>query len=293
MLFLMADELRTIDLRNLHDAIRVMNESTQGTSLECHLDMFSFLSLWKYWNFSHEHSLIRYLDDEPAAIILTCTDPDARDAYTFYWGAIPKFRSRRIALPLFDACCNKLHEDGYLTLYGVSSPDRPVRRYRFINAHSQRQLVDMQAQSLNLPTTDARYEVRPVEIAGLSQVMLPTDDSVHWCQRQAFLHNAIPFLQFLGAFAGGLPAAYAVVHPQPSGTTLVDLRSSENNLAAGHELLRWLLIQNYRSPFTAIFVSEQSYGYSLLKAAGFIVKSQFATLSRDLRTSSSAGIVRP
>src|ERR1700749_1734937 len=94
---------RRIDLENLPDAIHLMNESSRGMSFEYQLDTFSFLSLSRYWNFSYEHSRIGYVEGEPAVLILNCVDPSAQEAFTFYWGALPKFRSRRISLPLFDA----------------------------------------------------------------------------------------------------------------------------------------------------------------------------------------------
>jgi len=100
----MSEELRPIGLHNLHDVIRLLNESSRGMSLACNLDFFSFLALARYWNFSYKHSLLGYIDGEAAVLILNCTDRAANDAYTFYWGTLPKFRRRRPSLPLFDAC---------------------------------------------------------------------------------------------------------------------------------------------------------------------------------------------
>lgn len=284
----MAVGLHTIGLQNLDQVIHIINESSRGMSFEYHLDTWGFLSLSRYWNFSYEHSVIGCVEDEPGALMINCTDPQVHDAYTFYWGALPNFRSRRISLPLFDECCKKLRDDGYIMLYGDAVPDRPVRRYRFIQAQPQYILVQMQAQSPNLPDTDPLFEVRKVDIGTLSQLVLPPGESLHWCQRHAFLRNAALFLQFVGAFAGDVLKAYAVVFPQSSNTTLLDLRSPESCFAPGYELLRWLLVQNYRPPFIATYVVEQSYAHHLLTAAGFRVKRQFSTLSRDLRATCSA-----
>src|ERR1700749_2533357 len=136
------EDLRTLTLDTFPDAIRLMNESSRGMSTEYHMDFFSFLIFKGYWNISSEYSLIRYVDGTAAAFILTCTDEPAREAYTIYWGAIPKFRTLQIARDLFDACCDKLFANGYETLYGLSVPDPPVKRYRFIQASPQYQLFD-------------------------------------------------------------------------------------------------------------------------------------------------------
>src|SRR4051812_46331133 len=133
----MLEELRPMGLENLPDVIRLLNESSRGTSLEFHLDMFGFLYFSRYWNFSYKYSLVRYVEGEPAALMLNCTDRKTRSAYTLYWGTLAQFRSRTVSVPLFDACCQRLRNDGYETLYGVSVSDRPAQRYRFIQAYPQ------------------------------------------------------------------------------------------------------------------------------------------------------------
>ena len=279
----MSEDLRTMSPKNVQDAIDLMNQSSRRTSLNYDLDIFGFRWLARYWNFSYQHSLICYVQGEPAALMINCTDPQAHDAYTFYWGTLPRFRTRKIAMTLFDACCKKLYDDGYLILYGDSVPDRPVRRYRFIQALPQYALVDMQAQTPNLPASDPRFEVRQVDVSDLPQLDVPPGEYLHWCQRPAFLRNAAPFLKFLASFAGDVVAAYAVVLPPRSNITLTDIRSPGSCSAAGYELLRWLLVQDNRPPLTATYVFDQSYAHRLLTAAGFLVHRQFSTLSRDLR----------
>ncbi|HVO62383.1 MAG TPA: hypothetical protein VMT53_15710 [Terriglobales bacterium] len=282
----MSEDLHTIREENLHHVIRLMNESSRGMSLETHLNLVGFLGLWRCWNFSCEHSLIRYVEGEPAALILNCTDVDAHDAYTFYWGALPKFRNRRISLALFDACCRKLHDNGYTMLYGDSVPDRPVRRYRLLQAQPQYDFIDMQAISPALPAAEPRFEVQQIDCSLVSRVPLPQAEPIHWCQRHAFLRNAAAVLQFLGAFAEDALKAYMVVLPSPANTVLFDLRSPGSCLSAGYELLRFL-VQNYRAPFTATNVRRNSYAHSLLTSAGFGVKREFSSLYRDLRTTCS------
>jgi hypothetical protein len=284
----MSAELRALDPQNLQDAIDVMNRSSRGTSLAYDLDIFGFRWLARYWNFSYEHSRICYVEDEPAALMLNCIDPDAHDAYTFYWGALPRFRHGRISLSLVEACCRKLYEDGYAMHYAVALPDRPVSRYRFVQFKPQCDLVDMQAQSPSLPTVDSRFEVRAVGVDDLPQLALPPGEYLHWCQRYAFLRRAAPFLKFLASFAGHEMKAYAVVLAQFPNTTLSDLRSAESCSAAGYELLRWLLVHDYRPPLTATHVLEQSYAHRLLTASGFAVTRQFSVLFRNLHATLGA-----
>lgn len=283
----MSDDLRPISIQTIPDAIRIMNGSSDGTSLEYHLDFFSFLSLQGYWNFSSTHSLIRYVDGEAAAIILACTDSESREAYILYWGTIPKFRTRRIAQSLFEACCDKLSEAGFVMLYGVSVPDRPVRRYRFIQAAPQFDLFDMEARSVSLPIADTPFEVQTVDVATISRFVIPDGERFHWSQRPAFLHHAGSRMQLFGAFERGTLKAYAVVLPGASNRAeLVDLRSSTADLAPGHELLRHIYTKTYSPPFTATHVFDQSYCQRLLSNAGFAVSRRFSMLVRNLSATS-------
>jgi hypothetical protein len=279
-----SEELRPINLHNVRDAVHLMNESSRGMSFEYNLDMFSFLSLARYWNFSYDHSLLRYVDGEPAALILNCIDPEVHDAFTFYWGTAAKFRSRKFSLGLFDASCKRLLDSGYVLLHGDAVPDRPARRYRFVKAESPLQIMQLQAQRPNLPSPDSRFQVRLIDPRMLAPLASESDQPRHWCHRHSFLKNAAFFLHLVGAFAGDELQAYVAVYPQTTNTALLDLVSSDSSLAAGYELLRWLLVQDYRPPFIATYVFEQSYAYRLLTAAGFQVKRHLSMLSRDLRT---------
>jgi hypothetical protein len=284
----MSEESRALSSENLPDAIRLMNESSVGTSLEWHLDFFSFLTLTRYWNISFEHTLLGYVDGEPASLIVNTTDPEIGEAYTFYWGSLPKFRTRRISLALFNISCKRLRDDGYVALHGDSIPDRPVRRYRFIQALPDRLLMDMQCTTPDLPAPDASIVVRPVSLEEISQAVLPPGESFHWCQRPNFLRNAASFVQLLGAYSGDVLKAYAVAFTQSETTGILDLRSPESSLAAGYELLRYLLSQNYRPPFVASYVLEHSYAHRVLTTVGFAVKRQFSSLFRDLRSTDHA-----
>lgn len=279
-----SEELRPINLHNVGDAVHLMNESSRGMSFEYNLDMFSFLSLARYWNFSYEHSLLRYVGREPAALILNCIDPEIHDAFTFYWGTAPKFRSRSLSLGLFDASCRHLLDSGYVLLHGDAVPDRPARRYRFVKAESRFEIVQLQAQCPKLPPIDSRFQVRLIDPGILAPFASESNQPRHWCHRHGFLRNAASFLQFLGVFAGDALQAYAAVYPQTTNTAILDLVSSDHSLAAGYELLRWLLVQDYRPPFIATYVFEQSYAYRLLTASGFQVKRHLSMLSRDLRS---------
>jgi hypothetical protein len=280
----MSVDLRTITLQNLEHVVHVLNESSRGTSVEHKLDAVQFLALAHYWNFSYKHSLLSYVDTEPAAIILNCTDEQNRDAYTFYWGALPAFRDRRVALRLFEASCKSLRDDGYLQLYGDAVPDRPVRRYRFIQARDTRALFEMKARVVWLPQPDTPYEIRRLDPAALSTIALPADETLHWSQRHSFIRNAATLLEIFGAFDPEGLKAYTVVARQAADTTIIDLRSPTSCLDAGRELLRSLMAQKYPLPFRATNVFEDSYSHRLLTTAAFRIRKRLTSLCRDLNT---------
>ena len=279
----MSTDLRTIGLQNLEDAIHVLNESSRGMSLAYDLDTVRFLALARYWNFSYKYSLISYLDQQPVAIILNCTDEEAREAYTFYWGSLPAFRHGRTALLLFEASCRRLRDDGYLRLFGDAVPDRPLRRYRFLHAEELKVLLDMEAAAFALPPSGEHYEIRRLSAETLARVELPSAEPVHWCQRHSFLSRTSPAHEFLGAFADDRLQAYAVLGSNAGGTTLCDLRSPGACLSAGRELLRSLRARNYPLPFVATNVFEDSYSHRLLAEASFLVRKRSTALVRHLR----------
>ena len=278
----MSEELRPINLKTIPDAIELLNESSKGTSLEYNLDFFSFLSLAAHWRFSYEHSLISYVDGKPAAVMLNGVDPEAHDAYTFYWGALPGFRNPKISLNLVEATCCQLRKAGYLRIYADSAAERPVRRYRFVHYYPLHMLAYMDAANPDPPPADPRFEVRKVDLGLLASSAPAPDETVHWSQRLTYLRNAPRALEFLGAYFDNTLRAYAVVATQPSGTNLVDLRSATQDLAAGHELLRSLSVSNYPLPFTATSVAEPGYAFSVLANSGFVVTRRVHALVRDL-----------
>jgi len=277
---LMLPDVRPLTLENIPDAIRVMNESSRDTSARFSLNFAQFMLLSRYWNFSYEHSLIRYVDGEPAAVMLVSTDSEARDGYVFYWGADPKFRSQRLALHLVDASCERLRDDGYRILYGITLPERDVRRYRFIQFHGQYALVDLEAASPHLPAAESGYSVRQIDIDTLAQLAFLGGESLHWTQRVGFLRNAVPFAEFAGAFEGNVLRAYMVVEPG-NKTVVADLRSPHGCIAAGRQLLR-LLLQRHKPPFSATHVYPGGYCHTLLTGAGFQVNREYYLIARDL-----------
>jgi hypothetical protein len=281
----MSEEIRSLNMQNMPSVISLINETARGTSLEGGIDFLGFMLLTRYWNFSFNHSLLYYENNEPAAITIHCADPLSHEAYTFYWGTLPRFRNLRIALKLAEACAQKLRADGYVTVYGDSLPERPVRRWRFVHFLPKYLLHGMQAQSPNLPASDQRYVVREVGIRVLSEFPFAPDEPFHWCQRPTFLSNAEPFHTFIGAFSGNELKGYAIVLSKSACTTLIDLRSLDPDPAIGCELLRFILENNYRPPFKATYIFDQSYCHRLLVAAGFADFREFTLLSRDLLTS--------
>lgn len=286
----MSEDLRSITLKTIPDAIQLLNESSQGTSLEYHLEFFDFLALKRFWDFAPAYSLIRYIDNEPAAIAIHCVDPQAREAYNFYWGTLPKFRNAKLSLSLFDTCCQKLHEDGYVMLYADALPERPVRRYRFAHAFPQHNLVDLRAVSPpQLPSADSTFEIRKIDTSVLSQLAPQPDEIFHWTQRHSFLRNIEYCVDFVGAFTGNHLQAYAVVRAKPAETILFDLRSHESCFPAGYELLRFVT-EHYPSPISVRYLLQTGYSHRLLTDAGFAVVRQYSTLYRDLRTTRTSQV---
>jgi hypothetical protein len=281
----MPEDLRPISLDNFPDVIRLWNESSRGTSLEYHLDMFGLINFSRYWNLSYKHSLVRYVENIPAALMLNCADQQTRSAYTSYWGTLPQFRTQNISISLFDACCQRLRDDGYETLYGVSLSERPAKRYRFIQAYPQYRLVDMRCERLSLPDSEPSLAVRPVEAALLSQIQLHPEESLHWSQRPAFLMNAVPMIQTFGAFSGDELKAYAAIL-SATPTIVLDIRSPELSSTAGFELLRFLTA-NHGPMLDATHVLDQGYAYRLLVDCGFTEIRRYSGLIRNLLTTTS------
>ena len=278
----MAEQIRGLDAENLPQALSLLNESSSGTSIESKFDRLSFTVLARYWNFSWNHSLMLYIDGEPAALAMHCVDPDLHEAFNYHWGTLPKFRTLRIALTLAEACAQKLRKDGYITVYGDSLPERPVRRWRFVHFFPKYSLCGMDASEVQLPPPDSRLEVRPVATEVLAKFPVPAGEPFHWCQRVKFMIRAAPFHVFLGAFHKDSLLGYAAAILKGEIPTLVDLRSLDDDFAVGYELLRGLRRLDSRSPFRAYYVFEGSYLHRLLNTAGFTSYRQFSLLSRDL-----------
>ena len=280
---LMCAEICSMSLENLHDALHLVKESSRGMSLEYDLDTVGLLTLSRFWNFCYDQSLLVYVNHEPAGIAIHCTDPARLEAYTYYWGVIPKFRSLRLSLQLAETCARKLRDGGYTTVHGDTVPDHPVRQWRFVHFYPQKELIDMQSDTPNLPAPNPEFQIREVPLELIGQLTTQSEQPVHWCQRPTFLRHAAPFLQFVGAFSGDVLTAYIICFRKPSGTTIWDLRSLDSSMPAGRELLRWVA-NNCPTPFTACYVFDNSYSHLLLTNAGFSVKRRFYSLTRDLLT---------
>src|SRR3982751_1008613 len=107
----MSFEARSIDLTNVDDAIWLINESSRGTPVEYNLNGFEFLSLAAYWNYSYPHSFLAYVDNNPAAIVVNCVEPEAHEAFTAFWGCMPAYRDQKLGLRIFEHGCQKLRDD--------------------------------------------------------------------------------------------------------------------------------------------------------------------------------------
>lgn len=281
----MAQEIRSLDLQTLPAALSLLNESTRGTSFESNLDFISFMLLAQFWNFSFNHSLLLYVDGEPAGLAMHCVDPELHEAFTYHWGTLPKFRTLRIAITLAEACAQKLRKDGYISVFGDSAPERPVRRWRFVHFFPKYSLSAMRCENLKLPPPDRNFEIRPLRPDALLQYPFGPDEPFHWCHRLKFLTNAAAYHTCMGAFRDNSLVGYAVALSKSSVPTLIDLRSAQGDPGAGHELLRALWQNDHRRPIHAKYVFEDSYGHRLLTDAGFVDQEHFSFLCRDLPTS--------
>ena len=283
----MSEDLRSIGAFNIADAIQILNVSSRGMVCQYNLDFFGFLLVWGYWNLSREHSFLSYVNNEAAAMMLTSVDPESREAYTFYWGTLPKFRNPRLSFSLVNCCCQKLYEEGYLVHYGDSAPERHVNRYRHVHFLPQNTYFNMESVDPDLPPYDPSYEIRPITADELSQLPLAAGETLHWCQRPSFLKHAHAFVEILGAFQQNSLKAYAVVLTKALTTMLSDIRSPEHSFAAGRQLLRSIASKTLRPPFKATYVFENSYAQHLLSSAGFTITNSFHTIVRDLRLTCS------
>jgi hypothetical protein len=286
----MSEEMRTISLQNLSDVIRLVTESSRGTAVDLNVDLFGFMALARYWNFSYDNSLICYVDNQPASIVLNCADYPSHEAYTFFWGTVPRFRQGRTAMRVFEAACQKLRDNGFRILNGISSPDRPARRYRFIQAAASFEMLDLLAKDISLPPADSGFEVRAFTVDALPEIV-PQGVPFPWSQRKPFLQHIAPFIQVLGAFSGDELKAYAIALRHSASTVLLDIRSTDFCAPAVHELLRYLSSQDFLAPFIVENVFQNSPMLELLAAAGFGVKRQFCWLSRDLTATTAASLV--
>lgn len=281
----MSDQIRPLTPQNAQHAIDLMNQSSRDTSVKYALDIFAFRWLARYWNISYDDSMIYYVDDQPAAVILNSVDLSARDAYTVYWGAHPWFRKGKIALSLVEASSRHLYDRGCLFHYADSLPERPARRYRFVNFHPACELVDMQAESPVVPALDTHVEIRSVQPVDLPEFITTPGEFQHWSQRHSFLRNSSSFLRIIGAFASGAIQAYAVKPNLATSTTLTDLRSPGFSVDAGYALLSTMLLEDYQPPLLVRYIFPNSYTFRLLSSVGFTVTRRYSVLVRDLSAS--------
>jgi len=278
----MSADIRSISVQNVSDVLRLMNESSRSTPLDFKLDIFGLLSYWDYWDFSQRYSVIQYVNQEAASIVIHCTDDNLSEVYGAYWGTLPKFRNLRIGTTLFETSCQNLRKAGYATFYGDSAPHRAPERYRCIKLQPEHSLRALETAVLNLPPVDSRYQIRPIDVSEIAD-MADSQEPRHWRQRISFLQRTAPFHRTFGAFDEDRMAAYIVTLSGPSGTLLIDLRSPISCLDAGYELLRYLVVNNHSAPFTANQVFVDSYFERLLTTTGFHTKHTFSELSRNLR----------
>ena len=90
----MPSDLRTIRTENLEDLLHVVRVSSAGFVFQLDVDLFKFLALSRFMNFSYEHSFLSYVDGQPAGVLLNAVEPTEHEAFSYYWGVLPESQLR-------------------------------------------------------------------------------------------------------------------------------------------------------------------------------------------------------
>jgi hypothetical protein len=276
----MPADIRPIGLENLEDVVRVMNGSSRGHVFEFGLDVGRFLSISWFWNFSYRHSRIGYAGTEAAGVLLNSVDPDAHDAYSFYWGVLPEHRHRRLSMELAFRYFDQLRAEGFTHTEADASAEAPLRIYEKLGYQPIHESIDLVCERPDVrpqPHCEIRVMDSPELIAQWDSLR---SGPVHWPHRATFLRQIERFAQILGAFQNGQMAGYAVVTGWNGSCTMIDFRFLDE--AAGLALLEHLPRTPYPPPFICSNVTPRSPEHVLLHRLGFQGKHRTLALRKAL-----------
>jgi GNAT superfamily N-acetyltransferase len=271
----MPSDLTTIHPGNLDDLIHVMQRSSEGSVFQFDVDLFKFLALSRFWNFSYQHSFLSYVDGQPAGLILNAVEPALHEAYTFYWGVTPEFRGRRVGMSLFDAYLKLLREEGYTKTDGDETDGSPSSVYRRWGYTRNEDFTEMQTRKLRIPPGAEDVEIRSLDLNKLLSSWSVFEGFRHWVQRPNFLLNDRKFLQVLAAFNNDQLCGYTVFTCLPGHVVINDFRFKDDK--TGLAILRRIADAGYPSPYIASFVPVASPAYRLLEEAGFVGVKHFTS----------------
>jgi len=263
----MSSDIRLLALENVEEAIGVINGSSRGCSFQFNLDLARFLAHARFWNFSYRHSYVGYVNGAPAGVLVNSVDPEERQAYSFYWGVLEGFRRRRLSLELVHTYLDQLRLEGYLRTHCETSRDSPVGIFPKLGYQARGHLLELEAARPDPGPQAVEIEVRRLDPGELEAGRAPAER--HWTSRSAFLHHAAPMLEILGAYRDGKLVGYAVVTCWTGHTVLLDLEAADASRLSARKLIRYLVENDYPSPYTACMVRPASPAHDRLEAAGF------------------------
>jgi Acetyltransferase (GNAT) family len=276
----MSTDLEPIGLHNLETVISLINGSSKDFAFEYNLDPLKFLALARFWNFSYACSYLGFVGGEPAGVILNALDPQEQEALTFYWGVLPRFRHRRIAIELLFTFLEVLRGRGYRKAHADPTTDPAIRIGKKLGYCFNQELIELETSN---PRTEAKRGGLDVHLMKAEQLFsrwlhFPTRFR-YWAQRPAFICTAASFLEVAGVNSETQLEAYAIFTCWPGHTTLIDFRFLDED--AGRQLLAFL-VDGYPPPYSVSFVPAGGRDQALLEQAGFRPTRRFTSMTLEL-----------
>lgn len=281
----MSLDLRPVTPENLESVVDLINGSSRGLNFQFELNVFKFLTLSRFWNFSYSHSYVGYLGGEPAGVLLNVADAPEREAFSFYWGVLPKFRNRRLSMALVDAYFDQLRREGYHRTHADVTSQSPLGIYEKLGYKKNQELIELKAQKPSVEAGNNEFQIcflEPREL--LSQWTSFHAGFSYWTRRPSFIRNAAPFLEIVGAYQQDRLQAYAVITCWPGHTSIVDLQFSVPAKSAAHQLIHSLLRNQYPLPFVVSFVPSASPVHAMLGECGFTLAQRFTSMTLEFST---------
>ena len=278
----MAAELRRISLDNIQDVVEVTNGSSSGRTFAFGLDFAQFVMLSRFWNFSWQHSWLAAVRGAPAGVVLNTVDPDAREAYSFYWGVLPEFRRARVSMQLVYTYLDQVRREGYLRTHADVSADSPLTIYEKLGFRPAQELLELRTAKVVVPE-ECAPAVHPLALDELlERVSVPVAAPAYWTRRAFFLRHAAPFLEVLGAFHGDTLEAYVVLTRWPGYTVLVQFVPLSDTDGPARALLGAIAAGDYPGPFIAPYLTPGARPQQILESAGFGEPRSFVSLTLEL-----------